>query len=318
MSTPSAIEVPSRRQRIEGGIWGLLVGDALGVPYEFHPPEALPPRLGIGMVPPVGFDRAHRGVPPGTWSDDGAQALCLLESLLECDGPDPLDLMRRLDRWDRCGHLAVDGVVFDIGNATAQAIEKFRRGTSWERCGGDLPGSNGNGSLMRTLPLALWHRGSDAELVHDAMLLSLPTHAHARSRLSCALYCLWARKVLEGIEKPWEQAVATLESLFGTDSDEGGELRREILPAMSRQGQGSGYVVDCLASARSVLGAASWSDVALDAIALGQDTDTTACVAGGIAGVLHGVEAIPRVWRDALRGQDLFLPLLDRLLAKVL
>lgn len=76
-------QIITTRERITGGVWGLLVGDALGVPYEFHAPENLPPKSQIEMQPPVGFRRAHAGVPVGTWSDDGAQALALLASLLD-------------------------------------------------------------------------------------------------------------------------------------------------------------------------------------------------------------------------------------------
>jgi ADP-ribosylglycohydrolase len=57
---------------------GLLVGDAVGVLYEFHSPEQIPPRDQIEMTTPVGFRRSHAGVPVGTWSDDGSQTLCLL------------------------------------------------------------------------------------------------------------------------------------------------------------------------------------------------------------------------------------------------
>ncbi len=70
--------------RCKGGLYGLLVGDALGVPYEFHSAEQIPPYDKIEMKPPLGFCRAHSAVKPGTWSDDGAQALCLLDSLITC------------------------------------------------------------------------------------------------------------------------------------------------------------------------------------------------------------------------------------------
>ena len=80
-------------------------------------------------------------------------------------------------------------------------------------------------------------------------------------------------------------------------------------------GHGSGYVVDCLNSARLVLDAGSYESVVKAAIALGNDTDTTACVAGGIAGLRDGVKAIPDRWRSALRGRDLYEPLLYHLIA---
>ena len=81
----------SYQERLAGGLIGLLVGDALGVPYEFHRPADLPPHHAIEYTPPQSFDRSHKGVPPGTWSDDGAQALCLLASLLDCGCLDVVD-----------------------------------------------------------------------------------------------------------------------------------------------------------------------------------------------------------------------------------
>ncbi len=112
---------PSRSERIEGGIWGLLVGDALGVPYEFHPARAIPGADAIEMAPPPGFARAHAGTPPGTWSDDGAHALCLLASLVHNGRLDAEDLARRLVNWYEHGYLAVDGRVFDVGVQTGRA-----------------------------------------------------------------------------------------------------------------------------------------------------------------------------------------------------
>jgi len=92
---------------VVGGLVGLLVGDAVGVPYEFNAPEDLPDRHHIDMVPPAGFARSHAGVPPGTWSDDGAQALCLLASLLECGKFSLPDFADRLLRWYDGGYMAV-------------------------------------------------------------------------------------------------------------------------------------------------------------------------------------------------------------------
>src|SRR5689334_5389738 len=115
MSLQEHLAMPTLRERLEGGLFGLLIGDALGVPYEFHPPHTLPPLAEIEMVPPAQFDRAHASVPPGTWSDDGAQALALLASLLDRGALDVQDLGARLVAWYQTGYLAVDGRVFDIG-----------------------------------------------------------------------------------------------------------------------------------------------------------------------------------------------------------
>jgi ADP-ribosylglycohydrolase len=307
---------PTLHDRIEGALLGLLVGDALGVPYEFHPPEEIPPHDQIELLPPPGFRRAHAGVPPGTWSDDGAQALALLASLLECDRFDADDFGRRLVAWYEHGALAVDGRVFDVGIQTAQAIRSIMAGVPAAAAGSADERANGNGSLMRVLPLALWHRGDDAELVADAHAQSRVTHGHLRSQVCCALYCLWARRMLGDAPEAWQTAVAALRAIYGAGSPELAELEVHIRPDDAPGGRGSGYVVDCLRSARVALAAGGYEQVVKAAIALGHDTDTTACVAGGIAGLREGVRAIPERWRAALRGQELLAPLRERLLQR--
>lgn len=179
--------------RIEGGLLGLLVGDALGVPYEFHAPDEIPLLQDIEFTPPKDFRRSHKGVLPGTWSDDGSQALVLLASLLDCGRFDVDDFARGLVEWYENGYMAVDGNVFDVGIQTGQAIRNLRNGTSAMLSGSADEQANGNGSLMRVLPLALWHKGRDEDLVADAQQQSKPTHGHLRAQVCCALYCLWAR-----------------------------------------------------------------------------------------------------------------------------
>ncbi|HEX8200746.1 MAG TPA: ADP-ribosylglycohydrolase family protein [Isosphaeraceae bacterium] len=302
--------MPSRQDRIEGGLVGLLVGDALGVPYEFHAPGEIPPLEAIEFDPPPGFRRAHASVPPGTWSDDGAQALCLLASLRECGRLDPEDLGRRLLAWYDDGYLAVDGRVFDVGIQTGRALRALRSGVPALEAGPNLERDNGNGSLMRVLPLALWHRGPDAELVADACAQSRVTHGHPRSQVCCALYCLWARRTLDDVSDPWSAAVVALRGLLGTESPLRHELEGSIRPDDPPDGRGSGYVVDCLRSARLVVGVGAYEQVVQAAVALGHDTDTTAAVAGGIAGLRDGWGAIPERWRAGLRGRELYEPLL--------
>jgi len=308
--------LPTRRERIEGGLIGLLVGDALGVPYEFHAPGAIPRASAIEFEPPAGFRRAHGGTPPGTWSDDGAQALALLASLLACGRLDPEDLGRRLLGWYDRGELAVDARVYDCGIQTSLALRALRDGVPATEAGPSSEQANGNGSLMRVLPLALWHRGTDAELVADARAQSRVTHGHVRSQACCALYCLWARGVLDAVPRPWEAATSALRAIAQGNPPLLAEVEGSIRPDAPPGGKGSGYVLDCLQSARWATHAGGFEAVVKAAISLGNDTDTTACVAGGIAGLRDGVGAIPERWRLGLRGRELVDPLLRGLLAR--
>lgn len=298
--------------RIAGGIWGLLVGDAFGVPYEFRSADQLR-MVRIEMPPPPEFARSHPDAPPEAWSDDGAHALCLLASLLDCGRLDIDDLGQRLVRWLESGYMAVGGVVFDVGIQTRQALSALRAGVAANRAGVGGERNNGNGSLMRVLPLALWHRGSDEDLVKDAARQSLVTHAHLRSQVCCALYCLWVRAALASALDPWAEAERRLREVVGHDQPWSSELDEHVQPNTSPHGTGSGYVVDSLHSARLAAEEGTFEAVIRRAVALGNDTDTTAAIAGGYAGVRHGLSQIPGAWLQALPDRHLVEPLIARL-----
>jgi ADP-ribosylglycohydrolase len=191
----------------------------------------------------------------------------------------------------------------------------LRLGVPAARAGQTGQETNGNGSLMRVLPLALWHTGSDGQLVSDAQAQSLVTHGHLRSQVCCALCCLWARRILQDAPDPWAEATATLRFLYRENPAAQEELEWSIRPDDEPSGTGSGYVVDCLRSARLALQEPTYEEVIRAAIRLGNDTDTTACVAGGLAGLRDGYQSIPARWRNALRGQELAEPLTQALLA---
>lgn len=303
------------QNKIRGGLYGLLLGDAAGVPYEFNLPELLPAYHQIDMLPPQGFRKTYPEIAVGTWSDDGAQALCLLASLLYCGRYDESDFVNRLCNWWQYGYMAVDDQVFDVGVQTAQALRRYIEGTEISRMANRDEYSNGNGALMRTLPLALWHKGSDEQLIEDAYAQSHVTHAHIRSKICSALYCLWARYLLAGtaVNDAWHQAIRTLGSVYRHRHEELRELEDNIAP-IPAQVTGSGYVVDCLHSARFALQQHNFVDVVKTAIALGRDTDTTACVAGGLAGIIYGDEGLPKNWLDVLKGKQMVEPLLRDLI----
>jgi ADP-ribosyl-[dinitrogen reductase] hydrolase len=292
------------RERLAGGIWGHLVGDALGVPYEFM----AAPR--IGEVRWGGNGTHHQ--PPGTWSDDGALMLALLDSLLTA-GFDPEDQGRRALRWWREGAYAPGGVVFDIGGATSSALSRIERGTPATEAG--AADALGNGSLMRILPLALVMRAvPEEELVRLAGVASGVTHGSAEAAIACALYSLMVRRLLEG-EADRQEALAHATRAVRTTLPPGATSDdAEAFLAWSGRA-GRGRVVDSFWSAWDAFaGAEDYRGAVVAAVAYGNDTDTTAAIAGGLAGVHWGIEAIPREWLAGLRDRDMVAGLVDGLL----
>lgn len=304
------------RDRVAGGLLGLLIGSAVGVPYQGREPRTLPSREAIDLAPPAWFERAHPDVPPGFWSASGAQALCLLESLLEIGGFEAEDFVSRLSCWFAEGHLAVEGAVFHVDEQTRRALKAIRWHVPRNVIGPSSERDNSAGALARALPLALWHRDDDASLMALAMDQSLPTHGHLRSQLCCAFYCLWARKLLDG-SGGWSAALATMSEEVTRWPECADEWAR-VLQDMQAPQRETRDVVDMLVWARSALeSGSSFADVVRAAITLGYDTDITAAVAGGLAGILYGSFGIPREWREGLCGAELYAPLLSRLLEAV-
>lgn len=291
-------------ERIKGGMLGLIVGDALGVPYEFNPPKNIPSYHEIEYIPPKYFEPSYPGVRPGTWSDDSAQALCLLDSLLECDGFNLDNFAQKLLLWYREGLWAVDNEVFDCGIQTRASLRELSRGVPASECGFARPDGKGNGALMRVLPLVLWHhQGEREQLIKDAHAQCLITHGHICNQVCCAFYCLWGKELLCGREivVGYNNAVEILKKFY-----EENQLVQYLyeLEMMLQDGNfsGGGFVVDSMRSVKHLLfHYQSYESVVKEAIRLGNDTDTTAAIAGGLAGLVYGYSGIPKRWILGLR-----------------
>ena len=307
--------------RRRGGLLGLLIGDAIGVPFEFFSAEEIQelPSTAIALPfkAPPGFFRSHPTAPAGAWSDDGAQALALLDSLASENGLNMVDLGQRIQAWAQQGEYAVNGRVFDMGIQTSRALGRLSQGLPPEECGATDEFENGNGSLMRVIPLALWHTGSDQELVDLAHQQSTLTHGHPRSLVCCALACLWARELLGGAEDGFDEAERKLRGLYANAPKLLRELDTVLASPQRTQPRGSGYVVDCLWSARQAfLSSPDFPATIRHAVSLGEDTDTTAAVAGALAGIRTGAALLPKAWCAALAHHpklDGALEVLDRL-----
>lgn len=311
--------------RIRAVTLGHAVADALGVPVEFISRRELDLAPVTDML---GFGTYH--VPAGSWSDDTSMALATMDALKGAE----LDLRAIMDNfvgWVERAEFTPTDSVFDIGGTCSAAINNYIHGNKPTACGLFGEHTNGNGSLMRIYPVSLflYYKGNcrrRLKRIHEASSL---THAHPRSKIACGIfsfvlwelldnpcrasvgrgleracryyarYCGWDFPVLGEGEVPRHSRARRVNAMDGMLFER--SLLRQIATdagAIPRDKIGSsGYVLDTLEAALwCLLTTDSYKECVLRAVNLGEDTDTTAAVAGALAGALYGVDAIPAEW----------------------
>lgn len=296
---------------VKAGIFGVCIGDALGVPVEFRSREQLK-RSPVTKMRALGTHRQ----PAGTWSDDSSLALCLAESL--CKGYDLEDMATKFLQWYNAEIWTPHGRVFDIGIATRQAINKISKGYVPQLCGGTSEFDNGNGSLMRILPLLFYIKELPIEQRFDKVKeVSSITHAHIRSVISCFIYLEFLLEILNGADKfeGYQKMKSTVKYFLDNNpicsQNEMDKFKRILNDNIFEYEEynigSSGYVLHSLeASLWCFLNSESYSEAVLKAVNLGEDTDTTGAITGGIAGLYYGFENIPEEWvSDLVRKEDI-------------
>lgn len=299
---------------ILNSVMGSCVADALGVPVEFINRETLSEDPVINMRSYGTYNQKA-----GTWSDDTSMTLCLIDSL--SNGLNYDDIMKNFIKWINTGDYTPYGEVFDVGNATRKALERFSHGASPLDCGGISGSDNGNGSLMRILPIVFYLQsiyGTEITKNDEAMNiihnLSSLTHAHKRSLIACGIYVSVASMITRdmnlsiAIEKGIYNALEYYKN-HDEYEDELHYYKRLSNKAYSKTPvediKSSGYVVDTLEAALwCLLNSKNYKECVLLAVNLGEDTDTVAAVAGGLAGLYYGYESIPKEWLAVIGRRD--------------
>lgn len=304
--------------KMKDGIYGLCVGDALGVPAEFRDRESLTKNPVVDMV-----GGGFHNQPVGTWSDDSSMALCLAASIVETGGIHTNDIMKRFIDWYQHGEYSPWGECFDCGHTVAKALFRYHAGTTAALCGGNKVADNGNGSLMRILPIVyalypiygmdLTSSGRAMEMIHK---ISGLTHRHPIAQSACGIYINIASRLIGGmnLEEAVNDGIQSSLDWYRRHERFSGALpvwekiqnidEFQRIPEMEIKS--SGYVADTLLAALwCLLNTDNYKDCVLKAVNLGEDTDTTAAVAGGLAGLYYGYEQIPAEWIEKLQGKHI-------------
>lgn len=302
LSSQSSVAYAQKQDRCRGALVGLAVGDAIGTTLEFKPPGSFKP-----LTDMVGG--GHFCLKKGYWTDDTSMALCLGHSLLECGGFDPHDQMLRYCDWLDNGYMSSIGNCFDVGVTVSSALRRFQK-TGEPYAGSRAKWTSGNGSIMRLAPVVIAYASTPALAIYHAMNSSRTTHGAELCIDSCGYMAAVLVALMNGSDK---KALSSID--YQAMTPEVQELQTgKWLCKQYESLKGSGYVIESLEAALWCFhNTASYAECVLAAANLGNDADTTAAVAGQLAGAYYGYEGIRSEWRTALHRGDEICQLADDL-----
>lgn len=285
---------------------GFAIGDAVGVPIEFVSRETL-------KINPT-TDMEEYGThyqPKGTWSDDTSMTIATVYSIIEKNMIDYNDIMFRFKEWMSSGKYTATGRCFDVGGTCSLAIYDFNGSNACE-CGIKEQNSNGNGSLMRMLPIVYYcyyKKCNDDEIYNYVDKLSSITHGHEISILGCYLYVRYMLNILNGMDKYESYNSLKNINLSYFDKDTLNVykriLKKNIAKYKLKEIKSSGYVLDTLEAVLwTILNTSSYKDSIITAVNMGDDTDTVGAITGSISGLIYGIDFIPKDWLKNLKKID--------------
>jgi len=307
---------------MKNGIIGFAIGDALGVPAEFKSRNELE-RYPIKNM--VGYGTYN--LPEGTWSDDTSMTLATIHSIIETGTIDTNNIADKFLKWYRHAEYTATNETFDIGRTTLQALAKYElKQDEAVNCGGSDEYDNGNGSLMRILPLAYYiyyKQIKDANKIYELVKdVSSITHAHEVSVLGCYIYVIYTLSLLEGKAK--NKAYMIIKeadySMFSENAlnKYSRILKDDISKFELDEISSSGYVVSTLEAAMWLfLNANDYKTTILKAVNLGDDTDTVAAITGGLLGIYYGIDSIKDNWKQTLKRYDYIVDLCNNFYEKI-
>ena len=307
--------------KLKSSILGLAVGDAVGMPYEFIPRTKMKSKPAHNMI-----GNGTHNKDAGTWSDDTSLTLCLLDSIHN-KNIDYNNIMDKFVLWYDKGFYTADGITFDIGITTSDAVNNYKNGKSPLKSGLTDEYSNGNGSLMRILPMAFYIKKyfnsqlfENNEIINIIYNVSSLTHGHKRSLIACVIYTAIALNLINNmnIEEAINKAVKDSYNYYKNEKEINHYSRifdPDFQNTNEEKIESGVYVVHTLeASIWVLLNTSNYKDAVLKAVNLGYDTDTTAAVVGGLAGLYYGIDSIPNEWINTLINKELIISICNNFL----
>ncbi len=299
-------------------IMGVATGDALGFPVQFMTRKEILKNPVTGMR----GDNEYR-IAKGMWSDDTSMTLAITDSLIERKCVDPKDIMDKFVAWLYDAQYCSVGRAIDVGITCGASIDKYRRTGDIRTVGKTGERANGNGSLMRTAPLSLYYslnvmdvKCTIDEAIEGIHEVSALTHNHPRACIACGLDFFCFKAILSGdgsLEEMLQEGLNEGFEYYKSKEEYAHDLMyykrtkdiNKFKTTPLDEIKSSGYVLDTFEAAIwCLITTDNYKDAMLKAANLGDDTDTIAAIAGGIAGLYYGYEAIPEEWMKELMRRD--------------
>lgn len=308
------------------GMMGVVVGDALGCPVQFLSRDRIknrPQGAVVGMEAGGAYN-----MPEGTWTDDSSMAIATMAGIIEKGEADPDDIMARFVKWELKGAYTPFGEAFDQGGTCTSAIYNYIEKRDINTCGSTGEYANGNGALMRIMPVCLYYYDrqkkvctSEDEAIHGIHMISGLTHNHLRSQMCCGIYYFCVKSILDGVEKG---NASSLISLLQEGIDRGLKYYGQDIRNLTEMAylgrlfhlaefkdlsedkiRSTGYVIDTIeAAVWCLINTNTFEECLLKAVNLGDDADTVGAVAGGLAGLYYGYDAIPAEWIKVIKKRE--------------
>lgn len=296
-------------------IMGFIIGDVMGVPTEFMSRDKLQNNKVTDMI-----EYASHNVKKGSWSDDSSMVMATIESILNCNEIDYEYIMGEFNLWASYGKYTPESKPFGIGRTTLKAISNYRKGSKPLESGLNSICDNGNGSLMRILPISLYcyyEKLNNDEVCNLVEKISSLTHSHEISIMGCLIYTYYVIELLKGNDKyeAYKEIQTKDYTSFNKDTIETYKrlLKTNIVSCDMDSINSSGYIVETLeACLWCFLRHNNYKDTIIEAINLGNDTDTISALSGGLAGIIYGINNIPKEWINNLISKEYILKLCDR------
>ncbi len=303
------------RLKYISGLMGFVVGDAMGVPLEFQSREEL---LKKPITKMIGY-QTHN-VPEGTWSDDTSMLIATIDSINAKLTIDYDDIALKFVSWKYHADYTPYKEVFDIGNTCNAAISKYNEQRKDPlSCGLKDINSNGNGSLMRILPIAYYavaKRLKDFEIIELVKNISSITHAHPISQMGCYIYVRFIMFLLNDKDKfsAYSMTKCVDYSMFGEEAEKAYArlLKDDITKYKLKDINSTSYIVDTLEATIWVsLKSENYKEAIIGAINLGEDTDTIAALTGAVCGIIYGYDQIPEQWLEPIARREYLMDIFE-------